>query len=52
MTPKPESELPALFSGYDTGGFYDEMFESPGVPRPHYERLYRQLSQMGPPEFQ
>ncbi|MBX9603239.1 MAG: circularly permuted type 2 ATP-grasp protein [Bryobacteraceae bacterium] len=52
MTPKPESELPALFSGYDTGGFYDEMFESPGVPRPHYQRLYRQLSYMGPAEFQ
>ncbi len=32
-----------LFTEYDTGDFYDEMFEAPGRPRPHYRQLYEQL---------
>jgi uncharacterized circularly permuted ATP-grasp superfamily protein len=36
---------------YDTGGFYDEMFARPGVPRPHYERLHAALAAFGPEEF-
>src|SRR5690348_310884 len=39
------------FSQYDTGGFYDEMFARPGVPRPHYERLHAALAAFGPEEF-
>ncbi|MCG6930114.1 MAG: circularly permuted type 2 ATP-grasp protein [Desulfofustis sp.] len=27
------------FQGYDTGGFYDEMFTADGTPRPGYEQL-------------
>ena len=36
-----------LFAGYETDGFYDEMFETPGVPRPHYRQLLNQLQTMG-----
>ena len=39
-----------FFNNYDDGGFYDEMFESPGVPRPHYQRLlerYQDMSGIG-----
>jgi uncharacterized circularly permuted ATP-grasp superfamily protein len=35
-----------LFAGYQLDGFFDEMFESPGVPRPHYRQLYLQLQSM------
>ena len=28
-----------LFAGYDTGGFFDEVFADGGVPREHYEAL-------------
>jgi uncharacterized circularly permuted ATP-grasp superfamily protein len=38
-------------SEYDTGGFYDEMFERPGIPRPHYARLHAALTGFGPEEF-
>ena len=31
---------------YALDGFYDEMFESPGVPRSHYRVLYDYLSRM------
>jgi len=27
---------PSIFDGYDPGADFDEMFEAPGVPRPHY----------------
>src|SRR5207237_6929071 len=40
-----------LTRGYDTGGFYDEMFApEPGggvVPRPHYRPLAAQLAGLG-----
>jgi uncharacterized circularly permuted ATP-grasp superfamily protein len=42
--------MPDFFNNYDLGGFYDEMFESPGVPRPHYRQLwerYRDMSGIG-----
>ncbi len=32
-----------LFGGYETGQYYDEMFEAPGRPRPHYRQLYERL---------
>jgi uncharacterized circularly permuted ATP-grasp superfamily protein len=41
-----------LFEGYDTGGFYDEMFLSPGNPRPHYAKLFRRLATMAPAQFE
>ena len=46
-----QSEAPAgvaagadagLTVGYDLGGFFDEMFEAPGAPRPHYRELVRE----------
>jgi uncharacterized circularly permuted ATP-grasp superfamily protein len=35
-----------FFQDYDDGGFYDEMFASPGVPHPHYERLLERYEAM------
>jgi len=32
-----------LFSGYDLGIYYDEMFGSPSQPRPHYEEVFAAL---------
>jgi len=39
-----------LFSGYDTGRFFDEMFDSKG-PRPHYANLLRTLGNLTAQEF-
>jgi uncharacterized circularly permuted ATP-grasp superfamily protein len=41
-----------LFEGYDTGGFYDEMFSAPGLPRPHYSKLLEKLGAMAPEQFE
>jgi uncharacterized circularly permuted ATP-grasp superfamily protein len=41
--PLPPSPFPAPFLNYQFDGAYDEMFESPGVPRSHYQALYRTL---------
>jgi uncharacterized circularly permuted ATP-grasp superfamily protein len=47
-----EAPAPAdWLTQYDTGGFFDEMFARPGVPRPHYERLHAALATFGPDEF-
>ncbi len=35
-----------LTAGYDLGAFFDEMFERPGQPRPHYRLLAERLSAM------
>jgi uncharacterized circularly permuted ATP-grasp superfamily protein len=40
-----------LFAGYGFGPAYDEMFARPGVPRPHYQPLYRQLAGLGDDAF-
>ena len=39
------------FAGYACGAFYDEMFEAPGVPRPHYARLLRSLEGLSAADF-
>jgi len=36
----------ALTSGYEPGAFFDEMFEAPTEPRPHYRDLYDHLSKL------
>ena len=36
---------------YDSSAFFDEMFESPGVPRPHYRVLAEQLAKLSVEEF-
>jgi uncharacterized circularly permuted ATP-grasp superfamily protein len=41
-----------LFAGYDPGAFYDEMFSSPEVPRPHYDGIFAKLSGMAPSQFE
>ncbi len=35
-----------LTAGYDLGPFFDEMFEGPGRPRPHYRLLAERLQAM------
>jgi uncharacterized circularly permuted ATP-grasp superfamily protein len=40
-----------LFRGYDVGDAYDEMFEAPQRPRPHYQALHRRLHAMTSDEF-
>ena len=38
---------PGLFEGYETGSFYDEMFDSPGNPRAQYRKLYQRYTELG-----
>ena len=40
-----------LFDGYTTDGFFDEMFEAPARPRPHYQRLHQRLSELSRADF-
>jgi uncharacterized circularly permuted ATP-grasp superfamily protein len=40
-----------LFTGYDPGGFFDEMFERDGQVRPHYHRLFAHLDGMTRGDF-
>jgi uncharacterized circularly permuted ATP-grasp superfamily protein len=35
-----------LFSRYELGSFYDEMFAQPGVPRQHYARLAQRFGEL------
>ena len=41
-----------LFEGYDTGGFYDEMFCASGHPRTQYAKLLQRLATMAPAQFE
>jgi uncharacterized circularly permuted ATP-grasp superfamily protein len=41
----------SLFDNYQMDGFYDEMFQSDGQPRPHYRKLYQRVSAMSPEDF-
>ncbi|BAM02765.1 circularly permuted type 2 ATP-grasp protein [Phycisphaera mikurensis] len=50
--PPAAREQPVSFDAYDLGGgFYDEMFESPGVARSHYDRLHGRLAGMSAEEL-
>jgi uncharacterized circularly permuted ATP-grasp superfamily protein len=54
MPAMPASALSLLmppFLNYQFDGAYDEMFESPGVPRPHYQALYRTVLEAPPEEL-
>src|ERR1700726_365905 len=44
--------LGGLFEGYNPGEFYDEMFLAPGVPRPHYLRIFDKLAGLAPAQFE
>ncbi len=35
-----------LFANYEHSKFYDEMFEGPGRPRPHYQRLFERFDRL------
>ncbi|HYR44574.1 MAG TPA: circularly permuted type 2 ATP-grasp protein [Terriglobia bacterium] len=39
------------FDGYDTGGFYDEMFEADGSPRASARLLFERISSVGDTEL-
>lgn len=41
----------SLFNGYETEGFYDEMFTPSGQPRPHYRSLFQRLNEMPLEDF-
>jgi len=41
-----------LFENYATEGFFDEMFEADGLPRPHYKRLLQRFQEMEEEEFE
>lgn len=41
-----------MFKNYILNGVYDEMFQETGVPRPHYEQVFRQLQNLSNPAFQ
>ena len=48
-TPLPDES--ALFGGYRLAA-YDEMFEGPSKPRPHYAALHERLVRLGPDELE
>jgi hypothetical protein len=37
---------------YEPGAFFDEMFEAPGVPHPHYRVLAEELAGLSVKEFE
>jgi len=43
--------MPDAFQNYSFDGFYEEMFEAPNKPRPHYRKLHRRLTELAPEEF-
>ena len=43
--------MKGLFSDYEVGDFFDEMFAAPGKVRPHYELLSQRFEEMTPEEF-
>jgi uncharacterized circularly permuted ATP-grasp superfamily protein len=42
----------SMFRHYGNPGGYDEMFEAPGVPRPHYTQLFNLLNEISPAQFE
>lgn len=43
--------MAALFSDYQPGDFFDEVFARRGDPRPHYRALLSRVDAMKPPEY-
>jgi uncharacterized circularly permuted ATP-grasp superfamily protein len=52
MPSTSQTPVLTLQGHYDPGAFFDEMFEAPGVPRPHYRALAEQLSALSADEFE
>ena len=44
--------LTGLFSGYEPGNFYDEMFSSAGEPRACYANVFQKLSSMAREQYE
>jgi len=40
------------FDGYSTEGFFDEMFDASGRPRPHYRKLLKRFEHLTPAHFE
>lgn len=40
-----------MFDNYQMDGLFDEMFENPGTPRPHYQTVADRLATLGQEEF-
>jgi len=40
------TKISDLFKRYEVGRYFDEMFEAPDRPRPHYRQLYEQLQSL------
>src|SRR3974377_1430779 len=47
-----QKPLEGLFADYHLGSFFDEMFSAPGVPRPHYAKMFEKLGAMMPAQFE
>ncbi len=41
-----------MLQGYDLGAYYDEMFEAPGKPRPHYEKVLEGVGNLAPIDYE
>jgi uncharacterized circularly permuted ATP-grasp superfamily protein len=46
-----DTGMGGMVAGYETGGFYDEMFDASGVVRPHCRALQERLAAMSREEF-
>src|SRR6195256_4434982 len=44
--------LQRLFSDYNAGPFFDEMFSAHDEPRPHYSKIFQKLARMLPSQFE
>ncbi|MFM8829516.1 MAG: circularly permuted type 2 ATP-grasp protein [Spartobacteria bacterium] len=44
--------MKGFFGQYETGGFFDEMFEADGSVRPHYAKILERFSEMDPAAFE
>ncbi|MFN2520969.1 MAG: circularly permuted type 2 ATP-grasp protein, partial [Candidatus Limnocylindria bacterium] len=44
----PSESVTTTVPAYEPGAFWDEMFEAPGLPRPHYLALAKRLSTLSP----
>src|SRR3982074_1864562 len=44
--------LQRLFSDYNAGPFFDEMFSARDEPRPHYSKIFQKLARMLPSQFE
>jgi uncharacterized circularly permuted ATP-grasp superfamily protein len=52
MPATSQTSVLTLQGHYEPGAFFDEMFEAPAVPRPHYRALAEQLSALSAEEFE